>query len=270
MPRDLDLVVRLDLTAVRSSLGSEAAAALLEAALDASSLDDAVRSAVANAAVLRIGSRLDDFAEGDHVIVLEARRGSLAPPSPDAWLVASSDNPRVLRRVSARLRRRRESSEMFDLEGGRVLASPVEAPSVRRLLVYGPDRDRGEPEARGMLSATYRPRGPSRELERRYPSLGKLLGEVAFVDGVLEERAGRLEISIHLRCRTAKGSARVAAFFDALKLGAREESDTGRVLLGLESTVTDRLVKLTWSASPEELVRLLSSPVALEGERTSK
>ncbi|MBM4360453.1 MAG: hypothetical protein FJ096_20290 [Deltaproteobacteria bacterium] len=199
MPSDLDLVIRLDLGALRASLGDRPTDELLRSALEASRLDEAARISLQRAEVLWFATRLEELEAGDHVIAVAARRGRFEPPPAERWSVASLPDPRVVRYVAKGDLSRHQSREVFDLPGGRVFASAIEAPSVRRVLARGPDPARLEPEARGLVSFASRPRPPSRDRLRRHPFLGALLGEVEQVDGVLDERARALSVTAHLR-----------------------------------------------------------------------
>ncbi|MEO5731069.1 MAG: hypothetical protein ABI134_30480, partial [Byssovorax sp.] len=69
-PADLDLVVRLDVARMRSSVGPAAASAMAaRAAREAG--DDVLRAALACADVVWLAARLGDLDAGDHVVVVE-------------------------------------------------------------------------------------------------------------------------------------------------------------------------------------------------------
>ncbi len=257
IPADLDLVVRLDLRALGAALGDALARELIRSALAASNLDAVARQAVESADVVGFAGRLEELAEGDHVLVLEGRQARHEPPSLDRWRLASSPRPDVARYVARGRHLRRDTSELFDLAGGRVLASPVEAASVRRVLAHGPDPERGDPEARGLLSVVVRPRPPSEALVRRHPALGGLLREITFVDGVVEERARQLALTAHLRCRSSDGAARLGRFLVAFREASDASERLREPLRALEVGVAERLVTLRWTGTLDRLEGLL-------------
>ncbi len=81
IPSDLDLVVRVDLAKVRSSLGGELPAEGELPLLDAAGLDAVARQALVHADVVWLASRVADLDEGDRVLAIEGLRGA---PDPDA------------------------------------------------------------------------------------------------------------------------------------------------------------------------------------------
>ncbi len=167
-PADLDLVVRLDVARMRSSIGPAAASAMAaRAAREAG--DDVLRAALACADVVWLGARVRDLDAGDHVVLVE---GSSCAPELDlaSWKEQPSRNKSV--KISDRVDpARRAGTGRVIVFGDHATAfvSPMEMDSVARVLEAGPDARRGNPVAEGVISLDVRADRLPPSLEQKFP-----------------------------------------------------------------------------------------------------
>jgi hypothetical protein len=263
IPADLDLVVRVDLGRVRQGLGPEAAEELLSGALDRSGVKGGARKTLAEAEVVWLGLRVADLDAGDHVMVAQhrARRGAKLAPDAIAWR-KSGTHPGGVRRYLARGEvERAGAARIFTIEPRvAVFVSPVEEYSVERVLERGPDPERGQPEARGLMSVDLRePRlGPKNA--KRYRRLARLIAGIARVRAVLDLRRGELVLEGEIRCANDVAATKVEQYIAVYKdaptryrdhLGAVDLERNGAVVR-LRWEVPRALLSLLFASSEEE------------------
>lgn len=224
LPRDLDLVVRVDVARMRSQLGPVTAAALSARAIDRTD-DDLLLGAMSQGDVVWLGLRVSDLTRGDRVIVVEGRFAGFEP-DPTIWSRStwSPSGARIFDRIDASAR---GTTSRIILLHDRALAfvTSVEVDSVARVLRAGPDKDRGDPSAEGLLSLDLRRCQLPAELEQRFASLGALargLGQVRATANLDDEG---LRVDAELRALSTEAAERVYTFLDAL----RSEEGGGRL-----------------------------------------
>lgn len=247
LPGDLDLVARLDMGRMRSSLGPLAAEGLAARAKARVGDDDALGEAIACAEVLWVGARLGDLDGGDHVVVVEGPGCTPALP-PARWEKVPFANGRV-----AVFDRRGDGAERAGTArvislGKRLTAfvSPMEVDSTSRVLREGPDSKRGNPSAEGVLSVDFRGGRLPPSLERKYPSIGAVLGGIERVRGTAQVGDDGIEVEAEVRSPTEKGASRVMRFLEAVRDNVSEArllEVMGRLKLEqVESSVRVRVV----------------------------
>jgi hypothetical protein len=260
MPADLDLVVRLDLARARASLGAEPMRQLSERALGTSDPEPEVRHALEHADVVWLGLRVADVLDGDRVMVTEAKD---KPPKldPTQWKPAEAGIERVVVYDAARPVGRDGTARIVDLGDGTMgFVSPVEADSVNRTLRNGPDPERGQPEARGLLSLDWRVGRPGVALVNRHPSLASLMTGVRRASAVLDTRGRELELEGRLQCRDAASAGRVARFLRTIAEAGRELPRFAKLVSSFELQESGSMVRIHWVAPPELVVELVREP----------
>lgn len=93
-----------------------------------------------------------------------------------------------------------------------VLATPLEAPAVRRVLEQGPTPSSMEPPADGLLGVALKPIALAKAGQEHYPHLASVLTELTALELVLdlgEEQTGSLRADLRLSTRNATGTERV-------------------------------------------------------------
>jgi hypothetical protein len=258
LPADLDLVVRIDLGRVRRSLGLEPSRALAAQAIGRAGADEIVRRALLGARVAWLGLRVADFGAGDRVLVVEAaERGSLAPDSA-AWERHVTGAAAIARYAGRRPAARDGTAEIVTLgEKTTVFVSPVEVMSVRRVLGRGPDAERGQPAASGLLSVDYRPSRPSAEIENAYPSLAALLRGIERVRATVDITGQRLDIDGTISCRNERAAERVSRFVETIQQGGSARPELGSLLGSLTVRRAERTVLVRWPLEREAVLVLL-------------
>lgn len=266
LPQDLDLVLRLDFSKVRESLGDELSRELVAEAAKRSGAEGLAREALASAEVVWLGTRLADFETGDRVMVVHTERpGKEAPEAllPDAisW-EEKSGAPEKVRRFVARVPPRRDGTARIYLFGKRdaVFVSPVEAMSVERVLERGPDPRRGQPEARGLLSLDYRAGRLSPELERRFASLAALWHGIERVRAIVDLRSGQLELDGRILCRDARAAEKVHRFLATIREASLQSERLGAHLESLVVEQNAATVLVRWPLPTSVIVELLADP----------
>jgi hypothetical protein len=221
---------------------------------------------MARADVVWIGLRLSDIDAGDRVIVIEGKLdgGSDAPagfrplPASDEGVVAFERKGDVPRSGTARILRIGERTTAF--------VSPVEVPSVTRVLRDGPDEGRGDPRAAGILSLDLRPRRLAPSMEQRFPSIASIIRGVSRVraSAALVERGVRLDAEIQGKNKAAAERAR--RFLEAL----RDNVYSARyveLMRELELEQVESTVRIRWIL-PAKLLAALAAGAAGAAEST--
>ncbi|UQA59612.1 hypothetical protein [Polyangium aurulentum] len=256
-PADLNLVVRIDVGRMRSQLGPAADA--LKARAEAETDERIVTRALERARVAWIGLRLADLDAGDRVLVVEGDVGDLRPDpalyslgEPVADGVSSFDR---------RGRVRRSSTARILHFGERVIAfvSPAEVDSVTRVLERGPDRNRRDPPAEGIVSVDLRPRRLPPSLERRFPSIGSIIRGIARARGSAAMDGETLRVEIEIQGVSAAAAERTEELIGALREGG-SATRYAALFTKLEVERVERTVRLRWGLPPEVLRALASAP----------
>ena len=215
-PADLDLVVRLDVARMRSSIGPAAASAMAaRAAREAG--DDVLRAALACADVVWLGARVRDLDAGDHVVLVE---GSSCTPELDLanWKEQPSRNKslKIFDRVDPP---RRAGTGRVIVFGDHAAAfvSPMELDSVARVLEVGPDARRGNPVAEGVVSLDVRADRLPPSLEQKFPSIAAILAGLERVRGTAVVVDEGVQIDVQILSPTAKGAEKALRFLTALR-----------------------------------------------------
>ena len=215
-PADLDLVVRLDVARMRSSVGPAAASAMAaRAAREAG--DDVLRAALACADVVWLGARFGDLDSGDHVVLVEG--ASCAPELDRAqWRPEASRNKsvKIFDRVDPA---RRTGTARVLVLGPQATAfvSPMEVDSITRILADGPDARRGNPVAEGVISLDVRAARLPPALEQKYPSIAAIIAGLERVRGTAVVVDEGVQIDVQILSPTAKGAEKALRFLSALR-----------------------------------------------------
>ncbi len=259
IPQDLDLVIRVDLAKVRDALGPEASKDLMGRAIEEAGTEGIVHQALAEADAVWLALRLADFESGDRVMVVRAHDEPVEPDSL-AWSRQSSEveGVHIFDPLAAPAR---SGTGRIVRVGKRevIFVSPVEVTSVDRVLRRGPDPERGQPEARGLMSLDYRGRRLSPGLENRFPSLASLVGGVERVNATIEVTGHRLELEGRIRCQTPKAALKVIRFLETIRtVGGRNERYR-ELLDALQLERAAATVQVRWRL-PREAVILLLTP----------
>jgi hypothetical protein len=147
-----------------------------------------------------------------------------------------------------------------------VLVSPVETDAVLRVLRDGPDEQRGQPVAEGIVSADIRARRLPQELERKFPSFGRLVAQLTRVKALMQAGDEGLRVEAEIIARGDPGAERVRKFLDVLREGASGEGAT-IVLRKMKIEKLGATVRVT-AALPVDVLIALLAPGA-EPERTA-
>jgi hypothetical protein len=215
LPADLDCVVRIDLSRVRSALGPMALAGLRRGAAATSSdlAEGWIADAIERSDVALVAFRPELEAGGpDNVIVLRGRFAGVKPPSgPNAWGPAvdlGADVRRfdrlgtVPRSSPARLYAFREEQLVF--------VSAAEIDAVEAVLEAGRAASTVQPPARGVIAFAARLRGAQRTFGKRFPILASALGDARAVTGSVEAQGDGLVAEVALELETDEQAQRVA------------------------------------------------------------
>jgi hypothetical protein len=222
LPADLDLVVRIDLERVKVALGPAA-----EKELGARfGTDGMVGRAVQKGRTVTVALRVADIDNGDYVIVVEGDVKNF-DPSATGFKERQSTNDMV-RIFSHDEVRGRDSTHTVVVLDDRAVAfvSPVEADAVMRVLREGPDDLRGQPVAEGIVSADVRPRRLSPSLERKFPSISRLIAQVTRIKARLNVADAGLVLEGEIIAQGEPGAERIVKFFKTLQEGAGSEGPT--------------------------------------------
>ncbi len=261
IPADLDLVLRIDLGRLRRSLGPEPWDALAERTQVVSRAEGVVREALGRADVVWLGLRVADWDAGDRVLVVELPEGSAVTPDPFAWRRRQGYEP-PLAVYDAIDSPPRHGTARIVLVGERAAAfvSPVEVSAVERVMRAGPDPERGEPNALGLLSLDWRARGLSSGMQERYPSLAALVGGIARVHATVSLTGGELELEGRLRCRDESAAARVLRFVQTIIEGAEQSPRYRGLLARMTARQAEGTVLLRWTVPSDAVRALLRAP----------
>ena len=215
-PADLDLVVRLDVARMRSTIGPAAASAMAARAASEAG-DDVLRAALACADVVWLAARLTDLDAGDHVVVVE---GAACTPDLDsaAWKPQPSRNRtvKIFDREGPAHRAGTARVVVFG-EHATAFVSPMEMDSVTRILADGPDERRGTPVAEGVVSADVRAGRLPPALEQKYPSIAALVAGLSRVRGTAVVVDEGVQIDLQILSPTARGAEKALRFLSALR-----------------------------------------------------
>jgi hypothetical protein len=215
-PVDLDLVVRLDVARMRSSIGPAAASAMAERAAREAG-DDVLRAALACADVVWLAARVGDLDAGDHVVLVE---GPSFAPALDRGLwrpePSRSKAVKIFDRVDPS---RRAGTARIVTIGDRATAfvSPMEVDSVARVLEGGPDARRGNPVAEGVISVDVRASRLPPSLEQKYPSIAAIVAGLERVRGTAVVVDEGVQIDLQILSPTDKGAEKASRFLTALR-----------------------------------------------------
>jgi hypothetical protein len=242
LPADLDLVVRLDIARLRSGIGGVAANVLASQAARAG-VDPELREAMACADVVWIATRAAEIEAGDRVIVVEGK-SCMPELARSRWGKVRSGNGRLLIFDRKGPVSRVETARIMNL-GNRATAfvSPVELDSVKRVLDTGPDAQRGNPRAEGLLSADVRPRPLSPRLAKKYPSIASVLSGIERVRGTAVLVDEGLKVDAEVLARSPAAAQKASKFLDAVRKSL-EEGRFAEVVKGAKVETVDKTVQL--------------------------
>lgn len=256
LPADLDLVLRIDVARMRAGIGPSAADELAARAL-ADAPGALWVEAARRADVVWVGLRLADLEAGDRVLAFEGKMRGLSPDLRD-WERAPGDLPGVSvfdRRGGAS---RRGVARVITLgDRALVLVSPVEVASVARVLREGPDERRGDPAAEGIVSLDLRAGRLPPHLERRFPSIGSIIGGVERIraTGTLTDEGARLEAEIV--GRTPEDAGRARRFLEVLRDNV-QDLRYADLMRALAIEQVERTVRLRWTVPSRVVLALIS------------
>lgn len=267
MPADLDLVVRVDLAKVRSDLGKQASVELLGEALDQSGVRGVARQTLAEADVVWLGLRVSDFEYGDHVMIAtrtakrpkpddgEAAHGRLLTPDPIAWDASATGVAAVRRFVAKKPPERAGTARVYTVgETAAVFVSPVEEHSVERLLRRGPDPERGDPRARGLVSLDLHTPALSVPLAAKVPALATLIASITRMRATVDLFGDQLELEGTIKCRDAAAASKIETY---LATFASPNTRFAELLAAMEVARTGASVSVRWRLPQAVITELL-------------
>lgn len=246
LPADLDLSVRIDLGRLRGNLGGSSREALGEEL----GADPLLAKALPHARVVTIGMRVSNLEIGDRVVALE---GDMKDVDVDtgAFREEQTNNAR------ARLWVRRDDVSRDDFgavialdKRALVFVSPVEIDSVLRVLSRGPDERRPDPSADGVVSIDYRPHRLSRSLEKKFPSVGRIIAELESVRGTVDVQDKGVVVDATFMARSEPGANHVRRFIEVLR---DNTVDTGlsAALRDIDIDAASSTLHMKWTLPPE-------------------
>ena len=256
-PADLDLVVRLDVARMRSTIGPAAASAMAARAASEAG-DDLLRAALACADVVWLGARLGDLDAGDHVVVVE---GAACTPDldPAAWKAQPSRNRtvKVFDRQGPALRTSTARVVVFG-EHATAFVSPMEMDSVTRLLDSGPDERRGTPVAEGVVSVDVRAGRLPVALEQKYPSIAAIIAGLSRVRGTAVVVDEGVQLDLQILSPTIRGADKALRFLSALRDNV-EDPRYAAVLRKVSIEQTEGTVRLRLLLPGKAVLALLAA-----------
>jgi len=279
IPADLELVLRVDISKVRDSLGPEASAALMDRAVDQVSSEGLIRRALSTSEIVWLGLRLSDIVAGDRVMVVrsikqrqtsggELRGRSGIEPDRIAWTPSETTIDGLTRwqakatagaTTDSTATPRDGTSHIFTFgDRDAVFVSPVEVHSVERVLRRGPDPQRGQPQARGLVSIDYRARSLSPTLRNRFPSLAVLIAGIVRINAIIDVTGKRMQLDGRIRCKTNRAAKKVVRFIETIRLATAKRPRHAELLTELTTDLEDKVVHLRWPL-PRTVIRGLLS-----------
>lgn len=269
LPKDLDLVVRLDLARLKETLGARSEEELAARF----SKDGLVARALRGARTLTLALRSSDIDLGDHVIVVEsdAREGL----SPDELgragfreQASANDKLRVFLREEAGARDATHLVLLLD-QTAVAFVSSAEVDAVLRVLAEGADDERGQPVAEGVVSADVRPRRLRPDLERRFPSIGALIAQVNRIRARFSVSEAGFELDADVIAASAEGATRLDKFLAALREGA-DQSKSSALLRKLRVEPLGTIVHVSALFAPQDIAALVfGDEAAMPPERSA-
>ena len=245
LPRDLDFCVRVDLARMKESMGP-ASRDLLRDLAD----DPLFAKAIEKARAVLIAIRVSDLDAGDRVIAVE---GDLAGLEPDVERYREDDtsNDRVHLYERKGDMKRGDTAAIIALDQrALVFVSAIEVDSVRRVLAKGADKDRPDPPGEGVMSVHYRPRRLAPSLEKKFPSVSKVIRELGEVRGTVNVPEEGVVVDFSIQAKSADGARRASKFIDILRTNA-EDSSASSLLRGIDSDLTGSSLHVGWVTPPE-------------------
>jgi hypothetical protein len=256
VPGDLDLVVRLDVSRMRSAIGEDATDQLSARALPSGS-DEMLREALKHADVVWFGLRLADLDPGDRVVAIEGHFKDIHPSDKD-WQPGTTRLAGVSVLDHAGNVGRDGTARLY-VVGDRlmVFVSPVETDSVARMLDRGPDTKRGDPPADGFVGLDVRVRRLPAPIERRFPSFGAILAGLERIRASATLEEDGLHLDGQISAKSSDAADKALRFLLALQNNISNPKYAkvvgGAHLDRVESTVHLRCVV------PAEVVRVLAA-----------
>jgi hypothetical protein len=262
VPADLDLVVRVDVARMRSGIGPAATDELAARAFTeaGAASDDLLREAARRADVVWIALRLADLEAGDRVLAFEGRMRGLGPDL-TAWQPVPEDiqGVTIFERRGGDVPRTGTARILALGDRALIFVSPVQVSSVARVLRDGPDERRGDPRADGVVSLDLRAGRLPPGLERRFPSIARVIAGVERVraTGSLTEEGARLEAEIV--GRTPEGAGRARRFLEVLRDNV-QDLRYAEIMKALAIEQVERTVRLRWTLPSSVVLALISGP----------
>jgi hypothetical protein len=262
VPADLDLVVRVDVARMRAGIGPSATDELAARAFAeaGAASDDLLREAARRADVVWIALRLADLEAGDRVLAFEGRMRGLGPDL-TAWQPVPEDiqGVTIFERRGGDVPRTGTARILALGDRALIFVSPVQVSSVARVLRDGPDERRGDPRADGVVSLDLRAGRLPPGLERRFPSIARVIAGVERVraTGSLTEQGARLEAEIV--GRTPEGAGRARRFLEVLRDNV-QDLRYAEIMKALAIEQVERTVRLRWTLPSSVVLALISGP----------
>ena len=147
---------------------------------------------------------------------------------------------------------------------GAVFVTPVEVhPTARRLGRL--HLQRGQPDARGLLSIDYRPARLSPSLEDRYPSLSALLRGVERVRATVHFEGDEVRLEGRVGCASESAALKLRRFVDTFRASLSKSERHAHTLSDLKATTVETDLRLTWSLPRRIVWALIGSGSSPEG-----
>lgn len=252
VPADLDVVLRVDLERLRRTLGAR-----LEDELKARYGGDLhLEQALARGRTVLVAVRAGDLDAGDHVIVIEGEPKGLDKP-PEGFEERRTPNDRVRMFVRTVTAARSETDAIVILDQrATAFVSPLETDAVSRVLRDGADERRGQPVAEGLVSADVRPKRLPAELERKFPSLARLVSQVQRVKMLLNVNDDGLRVDAEIIAKSEAAADKVRRFLDVFREGASGDG-ASKLLKKMQLEKLGAVVRATSRLAIEDVATLL-------------
>lgn len=260
LPRDLDIVFRIDVARLKAGLGPGVAERLAARAGEHGG-EGFVSEAMARADAVWIGMRLADLDTGDRVVVAEGRLGEIRI-EPSEW---KETTPAAIN----------EGVQILDRQGlvardgtGRIVVakdklyafiSPVEVDATTRLLRDGPDEGRGDPTADGLVSMDVRGHRLPLSLEKKYPSIAAVIAGVLRVRGAATMVDSGLRVTIDVTAKSADAAQRVEKFLVTVRDNVGDARYAG-LMQGITIERVDTHLHLGATIPAAVLIAAISDP----------
>lgn len=222
LPADLDVVLRVDVARLKAGLGPGVVESLAQRAQGEG--EAFVAEAMTKSDALWIGMRLADLDAGDRVLIAEGRLNEIHL-EPSEWKettpAATMEGVQILDRQGIVPR---AGTGRIVAYSGKLYAfiSPVEVDATSRLLKNGPDPERGDPTADGLVSVDVRGHRLPASLEKKFPSIAAVIAGIGRVRGSATMSDDGVKVTVDVTAKSAPAAQKVEGFLSTLRDNAAQ------------------------------------------------